>query len=53
MRFVREALLSVIVIGVVVYLYFVAGGVLLFYVCGLSSSGGGPEAPDHLKIAAT
>lgn len=53
MRILREALLSLVVISVVLYLYVVAGGTLLLNVCGLGSGRGEPEAPHHLKITGT
>ena len=50
MRILREALLSVFVIGVVLYLYLLARSALFLNVCGLASSGGEPEAAHHLKL---
>ena len=53
MRLLRETLLSLFVISVVLYLYVVAVGALLFNVCRIVFAGGHPEAAHHLKIAAT
>ena len=53
MRLLREALLSVFVIGIVLYIYLLAAGAALFDVCDCASSSGEPGAPDQLKTAAT
>jgi hypothetical protein len=53
MRVLRETLLLVFVIGVVLYVYFLAVGAALFEICGLASVGGKPGAPHNLRIAAT
>jgi hypothetical protein len=43
MRFFKETLLSIFVIGVVLYVYLLAAGAALFDVCRLVSSAGEPE----------
>ena len=53
MRVLREALLSLFVMGIVLYVYLLAVGAALFEICGLASSGGQPETPHNLRIAAT
>ena len=53
MRVLREALLSVLVIGVVLYVYLLAATTALFEICGLASSAGEPEPTRSLRIAAT
>ena len=49
MRVLREALLSVFVIGIVLYVYLLAVGAALFG--GLAFIGGEPEASHHFKTA--
>ena len=45
MRVLREALLSVFVIGIILYVYLLAIGAALFEICGLASIGREAEAP--------
>jgi hypothetical protein len=52
MRLLREALLSALVMGVVLYLYLVAGGAVLCSLCGFVSHRDKPAAVHRLKIAA-
>ena len=51
MRLFREALLSAIVMGVVLYLYLVAGGAVLLGICGFVSHRDKPAPVYHSKIA--
>jgi hypothetical protein len=44
MRVLREALLSLFVIGIVLYVYLLAVGAALFEICGLRSAGTEAEA---------
>jgi hypothetical protein len=53
MRVLREALLSVFVIGIVLYVYLLAAGAALFEIFGLASSAGEPELPHNLRTATT
>jgi hypothetical protein len=52
MRFLREALLSMLVIGLVLYLYVVAAGAVLCSMCGFVSHRQKPAAIHHSKLAA-
>jgi hypothetical protein len=52
MRFLKESLLSFLVVGILLYLYFLAAGAALFTFCGFVSHRGEPEALHHFKIAA-
>ena len=52
MKSFREALLSLFAIGIVLYLYFVAGGVALLSLCGFLLHRDGPETPDHFPVRA-
>lgn len=53
MRLPREALLAIIVTAVVLYLYIVAGGAVLYGICGFASQRDKPAAVHHPKLAAT
>ena len=53
MRVLRETLLSLFVIGIVLYVYLLAAGAALFEICGLASSDRQAEPPHNLRIAAT
>lgn len=52
MRLLRETLLSLFVMGVVLYLYLVAGGIVLCGICGFVSHRDKPAAVHHSKMAA-
>jgi hypothetical protein len=49
MRFLKESLLSLFVVAVVLYLYFVAAGAALLSLCGLLLPPDGLETLHHLK----
>ena len=51
MRVLREALLSVFVIGMILYVYLLAVDAALFEIYGLASSNGQAEPPHNLRIS--
>ena len=51
MRLLREALLAAIVMGIVLYLYIVAGGAVLCSICGVVLHRDRPPTVHHSKIA--
>jgi hypothetical protein len=52
MRVLKEALLSAIIMGIVLYLYIVAGGTVLCSICGVVLHRDKPPTVHHSKIAA-
>ena len=52
MKLLREMVLCFFVVGVVLYLYFVAAGVALLSLCGFLSHRNGPATLHHFTIAA-
>jgi hypothetical protein len=51
MKLLREALLSLFVGGVVLYLYCVAAGAALLSLCGFFSHRNGPAMLHHFTVA--
>jgi hypothetical protein len=51
MRFLKESLLLLFVLGVVVSLYFLAASAALFGLCGFVSHRDEPDTLDHAAIA--
>ena len=53
MRFLKESLLSLFVVGVVLSFYFLAAGAALFGFCRFVSHRHEPNAAHHLKLQRT
>lgn len=50
MSLLRETVLSLFVMGLVLYLYFVAAGAALLSLCGFLSHRDGPETLHHFTV---